>query len=188
MYRRATILLIILLSSLSASAQETDSAKEPEPTIAPPLEQPMSLERMEQILVALDPDVQSGDSRFLVTIEDVQVLVVTDVSNDRMRVMTPIRDYAEISPDEMTRMMQANFDTALDARYAIAQGMLWSVFIHPFTPLQKDQLISGIGQVVNLSITYGGVYSGGALSFGGGDSDGINRKLIEELLERGEEV
>ena len=188
MYCRTTILLTILLSSLSASAQEVDPSKEPEQAIAPTLEQPMSLERMEEILLALDPDAQSGDSRFLVTIEEVQVLIVTDVSNDRMRVMTPIRDFEQISPDEMTRMMQANFDTALDARYAIAQGMLWSVFIHPFSPLQKNQLISGIGQVVNLSLTYGGVYSGGALSFGGGDSDGINRRLIEELLEQGEEV
>ena len=188
MYCRSIMLLAILLSSLSASAQENDSAKEPEQAISPPLEQTMSLERMEEILVALDPDVQSDDSRFLMTIEDVQVLVVTDITNDRMRVMTPIRDYAEISPDEMTRMMQANFDTALDARYAIAQGMLWSVFIHPLAPLQKNQLISAIGQVVNLSTTYGSVYSGGALSFGGGDSDGINRKLIEELLEKGEEV
>ncbi len=31
--------------------------------------------------------------------------------------------------------MQANFDTALDARYAIAKGALWSTFIHPLSDL-----------------------------------------------------
>ena len=65
---------------------------------------------------------------------------------------------------------------------------LWGVYIHPFAPLQKNQLISGIGQVVNLALTYGTLYSGGGLSFDGGDSEGINRQLIEELLEKGEEV
>jgi len=148
----------------------------------------MSLERMEEILLVLDPDTQSGGTRFLLSIEEVQLFVMTDPDNDRMRIMTPIRKQEELTPNEMTRMMQANFDSALDARYAIAQGMLWSVFIHPLAPLQKNQLISGIGQVVNLARTYGTVYSGGALNFGGGDSDGINRKLIEELLEKGEEV
>ena len=42
--------------------------------------------------------------------------------------------------------------------------------------------------MVNLARTYGTEYSGGGLSFGGGDSDDINKRLIEELLEKGEEV
>ena len=152
------------------------------------LEQPMSLERMEEILLALSPDMESDGTRFLLIVEDVRVFVITDVDSDRMRVMTPIRPYQNISPEEMKRMMQANFDSALDARYAIARDMLWSVYIHPLSPLQKNQLISGIGQVVNLARTYGTAYSGGGLSFGGGDSDDINKRLIEELLEKGEEV
>ena len=86
------------------------------------------------------------------------------------------------------RMMQANFDTALDARYAVAKGQLWAVFIHPLSPLKKDQLISSLGQTVNIARTYGTLYTGGALQFGGGDSPGIQRQLIEELLEKGEEI
>jgi hypothetical protein len=173
---------------MAINAQDSNEPKESEQVTAASLEPPMSLERMAEILLALDPDTQADDSRFLLTIEDIQVLVITDVENDRMRVMTPIRAHEEISSGEMTRMMQANFDSALDARYAIAQGMLWSVFIHPFSPLQKNQFISGVGQVVNLSLTYGSLYSSGDLSFNAGDSGEINRRLIEELLERGEEV
>ena len=141
--------------------------------------------------VALKADAlnETEDSfHFALVVEDVRLLVITDVESDRMRVMTPIRPYQEVSAAEMTRMMQANFDSALDARYAIAQGMLWAAYIHPLSPLEKNQLISGIGQVVNLARTYGSVYSGGGLSFGGGDSEDINRQLIEKLLEKGEEV
>jgi hypothetical protein len=181
MIYRTIALLVMLCSSFSVIAQQNNS-----PAAAPAA--PMSVERIDEILHALDPDTQSDGSRFLLTVEEVQVFVITDAVNDRMRVMTPIRPYEEISSSEMTRMMQANFDSALDARYAIARGMLWSVYIHPLSPLQKNQLISGLGQVVNLALTYGTVYSGGGLNFQGGDSAGINRRLIEDLLEKGEAI
>lgn len=85
-------------------------------------------------------------------------------------------------------MMQANFDSALDARYAVANGTLWAVFIHPLSPLEKNELISGLGQAVNVAKTYGTLYSGGGVQFGGGDSNDLQRHLIEDLLERGEEI
>ena len=86
----------------------------------------------------------------------------------------------------MERILQANFDTALDARYAIAQGRLWSVYIHPLTELQPQQLISGLVQTVTLAQTYGGAYASGSLSFGGGDSAERYRELMEDLAPRGE--
>ena len=41
------------------------------------LEQPMSLERMEEILLALSPDMESDGTRFLLIVEDVRVFVIT---------------------------------------------------------------------------------------------------------------
>jgi hypothetical protein len=105
-----------------------------------------------------------------------------------MRAITPVRKQEDVPPEELTRLMQANFDSALDARYALAKGVLWSAFIHPLKPLEKDQLISGIGQVVNLAQSYGTLYSGGALLFGGGDSGALQRALIDDLLKKGEEI
>ncbi|MEM9429928.1 MAG: hypothetical protein AAGA32_10575, partial [Pseudomonadota bacterium] len=60
----------------------------------------------------------------------------------------------------------------------------WSVFIHPLSPLKKSQLVSGLGQTVNLAKTYGTFYTGGALTYGGGDSGGLHRELIDRLLEQ----
>ena len=127
MIRWTAALLIIFCCSLSAYAQNSDSAESPDQFS----DQPMSLERLGEILLALDPDAETNGSRFLLSIEDVQIFVITDVESDRMRAMIPIRNQQEVSSEEMTRMMQANFDTTLDARYAIAQGMLWSTYIHP---------------------------------------------------------
>jgi hypothetical protein len=102
--------------------------------------------------------------------------------------MVPIRSANELTSEDMMRMMQANFDAALDARYAVANGTLWAVFIHPLSPLKKDQFISGLGQTVNVASTYGTLYSGGAMQFGGGDSNSLQRDLIDELLKKGEEI
>ena len=105
-----------------------------------------------------------------------------------MRAIVPIRSTEGLESEDLIRMMQANFDSALDARYGIAQGRLWGAFIHPLSPLQKDEFISGVGQAVNLARTYGSLYTGGALTFGGGDSNDLNRALIDELLEKGEKI
>ncbi|EEE37962.1 hypothetical protein RKLH11_1801 [Rhodobacteraceae bacterium KLH11] len=173
--------LVLIFAAGSLMAQEA----QPE---APTTEPPMTYERLGKILFALDPDAQPRGPGFELTVSDVPVLVITDANADRMRAMVPIRSAAELSQDDLQRMMQANFDSALDARYAIANGTLWAAFIHPLSPLEKDQLISGLAQTVNIAKTYGTLYSGGATQFGGGDSGNLQRALIDELLKKGEEI
>jgi len=148
----------------------------------------MTLPRMAEIVVALDPDAQLSAAAFSLTIDDIPVLIVTDVRANRMRAMVPIRSAETMTPEEMQRVMQANFDSALDARYAVAQGQLWGVFLHPFKELERDQFISGVAQTVNVAKTYGSLYSSGGVQFGGGDSGNLQRELIERLLEQGEEI
>lgn len=166
--------LISLAVSTAALAQEA--------------EPPMTVERMGEIVKGLDENAENADTRFILTIADVPIVIITDPVADRMRAMVPIRSADGLENEEIMRLMQANFDTALDARYAVAQGRLWAVFIHPLSPLEKDQFISALGQTVNLARTYGTLYSGGALSYGAGDSQGILRDLIEDLLKKGEEI
>ncbi|MEM1385615.1 MAG: hypothetical protein AAGG06_18485 [Pseudomonadota bacterium] len=152
-------------------------------------EDAMTLDRLGEIITGIDPEAQAGGTAFQMTVEDVPIFVVTDPNQDRMRAMTPIRSADGLSEAELQRMMQANFDSALDARYAIAQGRLWSVFIHPLGALEKNQFLSGIGQVVNLAVTYGGLYTSGELTFGGGDSRELQRRaLIDELIQKGEDI
>lgn len=158
------------------------------PAVAQQSEPPMDLPRMGEILAALDPEAEFNGRGFELTLSDVPVLIIVDPVADRMRAMVPIRSADGMTPEEMERVLQANFDTALDARYALARGRLWATYIHPLSPLKKDQLISGLGQTVNVALTYGTLYSGGAMSFGGGDSQDIQRQLIEDLLKRGQEI
>lgn len=160
----------------------------PDPEAAPEREPEMTMQRMARIVFALDDEAVARGNAIEFSIADTPVLIIADPIADRMRAMVLIRSADGLGPEEMLRMMQANFDTALDARYAVAKGRLWGVFIHPLSPLRKDQLLSGLAQTVAVAQTYGTVYSGGALTFGGGDSNEIYRELFEELKKKGEEI
>lgn len=184
---RATLLTCALAVTLFGAMPALAQAEDP-PAVPEPSEPAMTLDRMGGILAALDPDARQDGASFQLTLADIPVIVITDPRSDRMRAMVPIRSADGLEPDELMRLMQANFDSALDARYAVARGRLWGVFIHPLSPLEREQLISGLVQTINLARTYGQTYSGGAQVFGGGDSNDIYRELFEELLNRGKEL
>ncbi len=150
--------------------------------------EPMTLPRMAEIVLAIDPDANLQGNAMRLSIEGVTITIVTDIVRNRMRAFTPVRSLDGISGAELYRMMQANFDSALDARYAVAKGYVVSAFIHPLAELEKEQFIKSLGQVVNLVLTYGTAFTSGALTYGGGDSRDLHRKLIEDLLKKGEKI
>ena len=178
-------LLIALATPLAA--QQTPAPDVPDAP-APQLEPPMTMLRLAEIIRAIDPDAVPAGNVIQFTLDDIPIVVIADPRADRMRAMVPIRSAAGLSSAELMRLMQANFDSALDARYAVAQGRLWGVFIHPLSPLKKDQLLSAFVQTINVARTYGQTYSGGATVFGGGDSNQLYQDLLEELLKKGEEI
>ncbi len=181
------IFVMICHASLAWAQHEPETEPDPEQFVAP-VEPDMTVRRMAEIIVAIDPDARLRGNTFELTIDDIPMAVVFDPVSDRMRAMVPIRSAAGLDADEMMRLMQANFDTAIDARYAVAQNGLWAVFIHPLSSLKKDQLLSGMVQTVNLAKTYGSLYSGGANVYGDGDSNEIYRNLLDELLEKGQDI
>lgn len=177
--------LALMLCPVSLLAQQAVPPL-PDPQVEADAEGPMTLERLAGIVKAIDADVIAQGPTLQFSINDIPVMIVADAAADRMRAMVPIASAEGLSAEDLVRLMQANFDTALDARYALANGRLWGVFIHPLSPLERDQLISALVQTVNVARTYGQTYSGGAQVFGGGDSNGIYRELFEELQKRGE--
>lgn len=181
---RALTLALTLCPVLSMAQQATPTV--PDVQIEVETEGPMTLARLAGIVKAIDADVVAQGPTLQFSIDDIPVIIVADAAADRMRAMIPIASAEGLSTEDLLRLMQANFDTALDARYAVANGRLWGVFIHPLSPLEKNQLISALVQTVNVARTYGQTYSGGAHVFGGGDSNGIYRDLFEDLKKKGE--
>ncbi|MEL7048882.1 MAG: type III secretion system chaperone [Pseudomonadota bacterium] len=168
-----------------AKSDAPDNAPQTQPRPEP--EGSMTLARMGEIIKRLDANAANPTpNSWQFTISKRPVMIITDPKNNRMRILSPVADADSLSEDVLKRMMQANFDTALDARYALARGAVWATFIHPLRALHDRQFISAIGQTVNLALTFGTTFSSGAMSFGGGDSREIIRKqLIEDLLNKG---
>lgn len=170
---KALVCLVVLSVAPGLNAQE-----------AKPSEPPMTVDRLGEIMTAIDPEAEIGRNGIRLTVDRVPVTIITDAVSNRMRILVPVASAEALDEADMRRMMQANFDTALDARYAIANGRLWSVFIHPLAELESDQVVSGLAQTVVLARNYGGSYASGGTVFGSGDSVG----LYQELLDLGEEL
>jgi len=153
----------------------------------------MTVERIDMIVGIVDPEsVREGNLlafRF-VTEEDIEVAgqIISDENADRMRIVIGITEQDTLTPELMTRILQANFDSALDARYALAQGYLWATFIHPLSSLSDEDFISGLSQTITLFLTFGTTFTSGALVYGGGDSSGIEEEILEALRQEAESL
>ena len=60
------------------------------------------------------------------TFQGTRLACVSDREHDRMRIIAPIRRQSELSADQIVRILEANFHTALDARYATSEGVLYA--------------------------------------------------------------
>lgn len=145
----------------------------------------MNNQKLEQLIKRFDENAQGRLGYWQVSYENVKALVVTDENADRMRILVQITDAEQLEKEHLYRAMQANFDSALDARYAVAQGKLWSTFIHPLGALSDEEFFSGMAQTIVLALTFGSTYSSGALIFNGGDSREEQQKLYQKLLQKG---
>ncbi|MEM6959139.1 MAG: hypothetical protein AAF645_25885, partial [Myxococcota bacterium] len=93
--------------------------------------------------------------------------VITEAPADPMRKVVPVASVRELSPDHVQAIMVANFHTALDARYAVGEGVLFSTFIHRLSTLHELDVESAVRQTATLAATFGSSYSSGELIFGG---------------------
>ena len=132
----------------------------------------MNNARLDQLIRQLDGiegEIEGGTGAWRFRYKGRLVFVFTDERADRMRIMAPVAPSDTLRKDRLFRLLQANFASAMDARYAIASETLWSLYLHELSPLTVDQFHSGFLQVVTLAATFGTDYSSGALRFGGSD-------------------
>lgn len=100
-----------------------------------------------------------------------KVFIITDEHHNRMRVMAPVMKVSDAKPDFLRTCLEANFDRALDVRYAINDGVLWSAYLHPLKSLTKSDLDSAIEQVETLVENTGSSFASSSLFFSGGNPD-----------------
>lgn len=131
------------------------------------MDQTMSQQEMERIVKEM-ADEAKGESGVIEFIyQGIVMYLMSDVQHNRMRIISPIAEYNGLDKEVIDQAMQANFHTALDARYAVSDGVLYAAYIHPIAELEPKQLMFAVHQVANLAATFGTKFSSGALQFGG---------------------
>lgn len=156
--------------------------EEAEPEESTPEGSGMTLDRLDRLIRRIDEDaIRPNPQMWEFVVAERPIMIITDPAANRMRIMTPIAKSEILTEQLLLRLMQANFDSALDARYAIAQDLVWGVFIHPLRELTDTFFLSAVRQVVEVALTFGTTYSSGAMTYGGGDSDELQRQLLEDL-------
>lgn len=141
------------------------------PTTPAPAPIMMTQDRLHDTLqeLATDFEVQGNIVQF--TFRDVPLICVSDPGADRMRIFTPIMAEDQLTDEQRQAVLAANFHTALDARYAVSNGTLFGLFLHPLSSLNEEFIQLAAFQVANLKLTFGTEYSGGTLVFPGGSDD-----------------
>jgi len=199
---RVLAALVLSLSPVSvATAQDGSIAPPPlagqQEGVPNQLESPfgfdgeMTGERLGILAQRVDPNAQVAGNGYILKIQDRDLRIVFDENADRMRIITPIIPATNLPDGLLLRLSQANFDSALDARYAIGSGMVWASFVHRLSSLTDEDFISGLAQTAVAAETFGTTFSSGAFVFGGGDSAEINQDLLERLqkaIEDGEDA
>ena len=145
---------------------------------------PMNNALIDKLLNGFSEKVEGKDGFWRFSYEDYVIQVITDERANRMRIIVPIAQDDILDEKLSYRLLQANFDSALDARYAIANDVIFSTFIHPLKELNDELFFSGLAQTIILAKTFGNSFSSGALIFNGGDSAAEQQKLYNDIIEK----
>ena len=131
---------------------------------------PITNDRLDGLIRQTSKTVKGEAGYWQIKIGGRDVLVITDARHNRMRIMSPVAAQDQLDKDELIRLLEANFGSALDSKYALRDQTLWSVFTHPLAELSDEQFLDCMAQVANLADNFGRSYASSNLIFGGGSS------------------
>jgi len=134
----------------------------------PVIRQPMSNHRLDGLIRQITSNVDGELGYWKLHIDGRDILVITDAHHNRMRIMSPVTSQDQLDAAELARLLEANFGSALDAKYVLRDQTLWSVFTHPLGELSDEQFLDCVAQVANLANNFGRSYASSNLIFGGG--------------------
>lgn len=126
----------------------------------------MTQAKIKTIISEIAEEVEEENGNLTFYYNGATLALLSDTSANRMRIVTPVIEATQLTQEQIISTLISNYHLALDARYAIGDGVLYSVYIHPLAELTETQLVSAVRQVATLRDTFGNGYTSGELSFG----------------------
>ncbi|MHC5004301.1 MAG: hypothetical protein ACYTJ0_14395 [Planctomycetota bacterium] len=123
----------------------------------------MNNTRLAGLLRRRYPHVEGADGLWRVALEgsepELELYVLTDVEEDRIRIMIPVAQADRTDNDLLWVLLLANYDLALDAKYAVQDGVVWCLFLHRLSWLTEAELQNALDHVVTLARNTGSTFS-----------------------------
>ena len=148
MYRNIILPLVLLILAFPSNGQD------------------MTIKKMDKILKTVADSVTGEGGIWQFKYNESSMIILTDEKYNRMRIISPIIGLEMLDKPELIRVLEANYHSALDVKYALTDEVLWSVYIHPLKELSENQFINAISQVHKAAVTFGSSYSSTSLLFG----------------------
>lgn len=159
--RTGILALILWLGAMHSAAADDPRAGD---------RSPMTEEYLASLVRSMAPAAAGIEGALTFRFSGVEIRCISDTEHDRMRLIAVITPVSKLTGEQIGRILEANFHTALDARYATSQGNLYAAFLHPLSALTEVELRSAVSQVANLVRTFGATYSSGELVYRSGDT------------------
>ena len=142
--------------------------------------QNMTNEKLSTIYTTVSDSIQGNSGAWQFFIKNIPLMSITDTNHNRMRIMSPIADSNSLNDALIKAALVANFHTALDVKYAVSDGVLWSVFIHPLKELSEEQVKDAVSQVYYAHVNFGSTFASTSLTFPGK----LNEEKEEEIKKK----
>lgn len=143
----------MLPSSSSSSSGALRAAEGPHP--------PMEQARLEMLFAEHVEAITGPPGAIETMVDGIKLYCISDPAHDRMRFVAPIARASALDPRVLAILLQANFHTTMDARYAISEDVVFAAFLHPLASLTPELVHSGMAQVLSLVQTFGTTFSAG---------------------------
>ncbi len=137
----------------------------------------MNNKKLEKTLKKITQEIEGESGNWQVLYRDFPLFILTDESSNRMRIFTPILEEQELKIGQMKKMLEANFHSALDAKYSLYEGFVIGIYTHPLVELNEKQMEDAMQQVVNLSKNFGTSYTSTDVMFGHSAQSTASSKL-----------
>ncbi|MEO1438362.1 MAG: hypothetical protein AAFV80_22665 [Bacteroidota bacterium] len=125
----------------------------------------MTNEKLGNIIKATELPFEGTLGNWQIQVDSQLLFIITDEAANRMRIFTDVIKENELKTGQLRTMLEANFHTALDAKYSIWNGFVISVYNHPLAELQEEQFLDALVQVYVLSATFGTEYTSTGMVF-----------------------
>ncbi len=111
--------------------------------------------KFEEITIVLErhfprDSIEYKEDTWQINSEGVTLLVILSADRSWLRLLTPIAAVTE-AQSLLPQLLSNNFDLTQEARYAIAQGVVWGVFHHRLASLTPEDLENAIATIVSLA-------------------------------------